>query len=556
MIDRNKFSAAFIARINNAEFHIPVYQRLYEWDKAQIETLLSDLYESFSCGDGDYHIGVMTAAQNNTSYTIIDGQQRFVTLTLFGIIMRNYCEGWSYFLEENGKPRLHFDARCDDEAHLTELISSSSERNPENVLDQSLDIIEKWLELNVSDKEGFAEYVLMHTVFFISIMPESYGAIELNRYFEAMNSMGRDLEQHEVLKVELLKKVDEPERFTAIWNNAYNYFEGTDITDDVSYKPVTIREIKAFENEENKKNPTKVSEFGTIMNFSLFLLNVLYVFLRDEQKDTVVADKFFDVRNLSKSFAQYLSPEDYSKFFELLEECTDIFKENIVTISNNESEEYQLESGQDEYGCLRQYLAMLAVSSSDKTYYRWLAPYLSFLRQSPTASAEEKLSSLKKIDNELHGNKVPNSSDLCYGKIDRYWFWRLDYYIWERRNELFAQGGLFESFTNLRNMVDNYKFSSSRSIEHVAPQHPDGVNALSNVDEFGNLVMISSSFNSRLSNTDYAVKRGYVEAHIKDGLVESLSMILLYKDHSKNEWTEADIAYRTRMMMDILTSSF
>ena len=56
--------------------------------------------------------------------------------------------------------------------------------------------------------------------FFFSELPSYYAShpSSLNKYFEAMNITGKGLEQHEILKVELLKGQNNQEHLTRIWN--------------------------------------------------------------------------------------------------------------------------------------------------------------------------------------------------------------------------------------------------------------------------------------------------------------------------------------------------
>lgn len=66
----------------------------------------------------------------------------------------------------------------------------------------------------------FAHNIYNHLTFFISELPAHYlnDATSLNRYFEVLNSTGKGLEQHEILKVTLLKNQEEAEEFVKIWN--------------------------------------------------------------------------------------------------------------------------------------------------------------------------------------------------------------------------------------------------------------------------------------------------------------------------------------------------
>ena len=69
-------------------------------------------------------------------------------------------------------------------------------------------------------RKDFSKSVYSRMSFFFSILPISYAnnPTSLNKYLEAMNSGGKGLEQHEILKVELMHDVDNIEYLTRIWN--------------------------------------------------------------------------------------------------------------------------------------------------------------------------------------------------------------------------------------------------------------------------------------------------------------------------------------------------
>ena len=56
--------------------------------------------------------------------------------------------------------------------------------------------------------EDFASYIFHNLCFFISNLPDGYSPRDLNKYFERMNASGKNLEQHEILKVKLLSNLD------------------------------------------------------------------------------------------------------------------------------------------------------------------------------------------------------------------------------------------------------------------------------------------------------------------------------------------------------------
>ena len=59
-------------------YSIPIYQRLFEWDKPRITQLLDDMYRTFiKSPETPYYIGMLTSNDNNE---LIDGQQRFTVM--------------------------------------------------------------------------------------------------------------------------------------------------------------------------------------------------------------------------------------------------------------------------------------------------------------------------------------------------------------------------------------------------------------------------------------------------------------------------------------------
>ena len=56
--------------------------------------------------------------------------------------------------------------------------------------------------------EDFASYIFHNLCFRISNLPDGYSPRDLNKYFERMNTSGKNLGQHEILKVKLLSNLD------------------------------------------------------------------------------------------------------------------------------------------------------------------------------------------------------------------------------------------------------------------------------------------------------------------------------------------------------------
>jgi uncharacterized protein with ParB-like and HNH nuclease domain len=76
---------------STVSFHIPTFQRAYNWRPKQIAQLWDSVLEN----DKQYYIGNIVVVQHSTEkiqsgYLVIDGQQRLTTLSLFLIAIRNY----------------------------------------------------------------------------------------------------------------------------------------------------------------------------------------------------------------------------------------------------------------------------------------------------------------------------------------------------------------------------------------------------------------------------------------------------------------------------------
>ena len=63
----------------------------------------------------------------------------------------------------------------------------------------------------------YAEYLFQHVIIFRNMLPTD---LDLNLYFERFNSRGEQLEAHEIIKAQLMAKLDDEEaaKFAKIWD--------------------------------------------------------------------------------------------------------------------------------------------------------------------------------------------------------------------------------------------------------------------------------------------------------------------------------------------------
>ncbi|EGS0795788.1 DUF1524 domain-containing protein, partial [Campylobacter coli] len=142
-----------------------------------------------------------------------------------------------------------------------------------------------------------------------------------------------------------------------------------------------------------------------------------------------------------------------------------------------------------------------------------------------------------------------------------YWFYRLEYYLWKysKDEKILKEMQLDEK--KFIDITNNFYFRNLNSIEHVQAQSKanekdwDG----ENIDNFGNLALISSSFNSSLSNQDTQDKYLDLQKYInKDNNVISLKLWLIYALSEKNQlnWTFNKAQKHRKQMLEILKKSF
>ena len=189
-------------------FVIPVYQRNYAWEDDHIRALVKDVHDSYMKSDSvPYYIGTLvTYHRRENVYEVIDGQQRLTTIYLALKAM-----GITSVVS-----KLAYDARkaSDDTLqHLTEL------KDYDGVLDNGIRDGYKYMIDAVADILGlqkpknayspldmceeldrFRDYFLNKVRILHYRVPKD---VDLNHYFEVMNSRGEQLEKHEILKSKL-----------------------------------------------------------------------------------------------------------------------------------------------------------------------------------------------------------------------------------------------------------------------------------------------------------------------------------------------------------------
>lgn len=584
---------------NNLFYTIPIYQRLFEWDDDNIMTLLEDLKKEYdqTNGENDYYIGMLTSTKDNE---LVDGQQRFTVMMLLGCVLQDYYKEWTSFLIAGDKPRINFTSRPLDNTYLRSIIEhrDTDRMSFKNLkMHNGCKLIRNFIEgMPSEDQFPFAVYVYNHLSFFISDLPAGYSPKDLNKYFERMNTTGKNLEQHEILKVKLLSNLDNDiDRYMLLWNKlsdvdtllirrrkdenledikrsalsssistiiANNLINGINGVSDLSTSKsindiVPVAVAPKSEREINKGSRCAIT-------FPYLLLQVLYRKLN--KKINCHINDFFKPSNLLSTFEEYLpfsgndvNKNDIQEFMEMLVKAR--LALDICFVRPTEygySLDMALDEDNEDLKKLMMLESMLYVSSSNYTNHRWFN-WLMDQVENGIPNVNDMYKSLKSFINNTFA--LPPYEALNYTGDNRFWFWKLDFHIWENRSTL------FEKDSQEMSIVENYVFKRNRSIEHIAPQTPQSNSRMKweNTpdddtlrDTFGNLVMISQGLNSTLSNESYEVKTAHVQSYCngaKSGSIESLKLLIVHKDYP-NGWTKESIREHGKKMYKYLQDSF
>ena len=197
----------------NDKYVIPLYQRAYAWGSRQLKQLVEDISDF----DSDkYYIGTLIVSRNGDTFEVIDGQQRltslYLLLTCLGIDIH---ENLSFARRDRSNYTLKNIAKVirDDESLEKTML--------EGTIIDGLETLKEEIRRCGVDRDALADRLGRVVLYRIEV-PEH---TDLNRYFEIMNTRGEQLEQHDIIKAQLMGYLEgkEPEDrlasdvFAKIW---------------------------------------------------------------------------------------------------------------------------------------------------------------------------------------------------------------------------------------------------------------------------------------------------------------------------------------------------
>lgn len=234
-------------------FEIPAYQRAYVWGGEGVLKLLQDIEQAYLAEEHQYYIGTVLTAklkeQTNkdaqSSFELIDGQQRMTTLMLIAIAFKNAditCD-LAKVATLCHLPRVTFSIRetvqgllcswCDLEFTHKPSDEQIHKNEYTKHLADALKAASSFIEEIRKDKNkgdnhlvNIANYLFSNVRWVNNIIPDG---TDLNKLFATMNTSGVQLEQSDILKSKLLGKLTQNlKEYDGLWQvceNQNNYIE-------------------------------------------------------------------------------------------------------------------------------------------------------------------------------------------------------------------------------------------------------------------------------------------------------------------------------------------
>lgn len=221
--------------LKEQKFYIDYFQREYRWEEKHIKTLVEDLTNTFlaAYSEGDkrpavagyqnYYLGPVVFSQNpdDGKKSIIDGQQRITSITLFLIYLNHLQKdnavqvNISDLIFSDNFGELSFNMSDEDREDCLEALFEEGSYTPtEDDTETVINLVNRYEDIAESFPDYIAENCLAH---FIDWFTRNVVIVEITAYsddnaytiFETMNDRGLSLTSTEMLKGYVLSRIND-----------------------------------------------------------------------------------------------------------------------------------------------------------------------------------------------------------------------------------------------------------------------------------------------------------------------------------------------------------
>ncbi|WRD92661.1 DUF262 and DUF1524 domain-containing protein [Helicobacter pylori] len=205
----------FIKDNQKNQLVIPIYQRLYSWEKEQCKQLWDDIVKTGGSDQIEGHfIGSILYVLDGITHSdnallIIDGQQRLTTITLLLTSLRNHLsdevrrkEIEDHYLinsDKDGDKKFRLILSESDKDTLLSLIDKDRRKpsEPSSKIVENFKLFEEWVSKNTDKLETIFKGLEKLMIVWIALKKEKD---DPQLIFESMNSKGMELAQTDLIR--------------------------------------------------------------------------------------------------------------------------------------------------------------------------------------------------------------------------------------------------------------------------------------------------------------------------------------------------------------------
>ncbi|WRA29937.1 DUF262 and DUF1524 domain-containing protein [Helicobacter pylori] len=499
----------FIKDNQKNQLVIPIYQRVYSWEKEQCKELWDDIIKIGGDDKMDWHfIGSILYVSDiykidYNKILIIDGQQRLTTITLLLTALRNH---WSdkrkeiedhYLInsDKDGDKKFRLILSDSDKDTLLYLIDKNRREpsEPSSKIVKNFELFEEWISKNTNKLETIFKGLKKLMIVCISLKK---GKGDPQLIFESMNSKGMELAQTDLIRNYIVMET-EIEKQEGFYNKYWRAME------------------EEFEQSKRKDLFNKfVRHYLTIKTREIPNIKEVYVAFKDywQKEGIAIEDLLKDLQKYCGYFCQIAfkkeADKDLNKALGFLVdlEMDVIYPLLLELYSDYNNRVLSKDDFRRSIALIESYICRRAVCGLGTNSLNKVFP--SFTKH---IQKDEYFESLKAHFGYLTNNqKFPNNDEFkdCFITIDFYKFQKKRYFF-ER----------LENFdTKERVYTDEY------TIEHIMPQNlteewekdlGENFQKIHNkyLHTIGNLTL--TGYNPKYSNKSFQEKQG-MEKGFKD----------------------------------------
>ncbi|GAA8216163.1 DUF262 and DUF1524 domain-containing protein [Helicobacter pylori] len=307
----------FIKGNQKNQLVIPIYQRLYSWEKEQCKQLWDDIIKIGGNDkmDGHFISSILYVLDGNkhsgNPLLIIDGQQRLTTITLLLIALRDHLsdedkrkEIEDHYLinsDKDGDKKFRLILSESDKDTLLSLIDKDRRKpsEPSSKIVENFKLFEEWISENTDKLETIFKGLEKLIIVEIALKK---GKDDPQLIFESMNSKGIELAQTDLIRNYIVMET-ETEKQESFYNKYWRVME--------KYWRVMEEEFK-----QNKKWFDRfVRYYLTIKTREVPNINKVYVALKDyRQKERIgIEDLLKDLQKYCGYFCQIVFKKEADK---------------------------------------------------------------------------------------------------------------------------------------------------------------------------------------------------------------------------------------------------